>query len=138
MIKEEIKIEDLSKFLEELEEFSEIYNKITKKDSEYETIKYFYIKRNQQIRSLLCAIFVLCENEIIDENTKNIALKQLMNFFFIFNTTQQTSNRTDKIISSISYQVYNCVSANEFKMIFTEFLYEIEDYINTKDFKLLF
>lgn len=138
LIKEEIKIEELSRFLEKLEEFSENYNKITKKDSEYETIKYFNIKRNQQIRSLLCAIFVLYENKTIDENTRNKALKLLMNFFFIFNTTQQTSNRTDKIISLISYQVYNCISANEFKIIFTQFMYEIESYITTKDFKLMF
>lgn len=138
LIKEEITIEGLSDFLDKLEEFSKIYKKLTKKDSEYESIKYFDIKRNQQIRSLLCAIFVLCENKIIDEKTKNIALRQLMNFFFIFNTTQQTSNRTDKIISSISYQVYNCISFNEFKMIFTRFLYEIEAFITTKDYKLLF
>lgn len=138
LIKEEVKIEDLSRFLEKLEEFSRIYKEITKNESDYEVIKYFNIKRNQQIRSLVCAIFVLCENKIIDENIKKRALKQLLNFFFIFNTTQQTSNRTDKIISSISYQVYNCSTANEFKIIFTEFMYEIEMYITTKDFKLMF
>lgn len=138
LIKEEIKIEELSIFLEKLEEFSKIYTEITKKDSEYKAIKYFNIKRNQQIRSLVCAIFVLCKNQIIEEDVKEKALKELLNFFFIFNTTQQTSNRTDKDISAISYQVYNCKTANEFKIIFSEFLYEIENYIAKKDYKVMF
>lgn len=55
LIKEEIKIDDLSRFLDKLEEFSKAYKEITCKDSDCETIKYFNIKRNQQIRSLLCA-----------------------------------------------------------------------------------
>ena len=138
LIKEEIKIDDLSKFLDKLEEFSKAYKEITWKDSNYETIKYFNIKRNQQIRSLLCAIFVLNENNIIDEEIKEKSLIQLRNFFFIFNTTQQTSNKTDKIISAISYKVYNCKTTNEFKIVFSDFMYELESYIVQKDFKLLF
>lgn len=138
LIKEEIKIDDLSKFLDKLEEFSKVYKEITWKDSNYETIKYFNIKRNQQIRSLLCAIFVLNENNIIDEEIKEKSLLQLRNFFFIFNTTQQTSNKTDKIISAISYKVYNCKTTNEFKIVFSDFMYELESYIAQKDYKLLF
>lgn len=138
LIKEEIKIDDLSRFLDKLEEFSKAYKEITWKDSNYETIKYFNIKRNQQIRSLLCAIFVLNENNIIDEELKEKSLLQLRNFFFIFNTTQQTSNKTDKIISAISYKVYNCKTTNEFKIVFSDFMYELESYIVQKDYKLLF
>lgn len=138
LIKEEIKIDDLSRFLDKLEEFSEVYKEITWKDSSYESIKYFNIKRNQQIRSLLCAIFVLNGNGIIDEEVKEKSLLQLRNFFFIFNTTQQTSNKTDKIISAISYKVYNCKTSNEFKIVFSEFMYELESYIMQKDYKLLF
>lgn len=138
LIKEEIKIDDLSRFLDKLEEFSKAYKEITWKDSDCETIKYFNIKRNQQIRSLLCAIFVLNENNIIDEEIKEKSLLQLRNFFFIFNTTQQTSNKTDKIISAISYKVYNCETANEFKIVFSDFMYELESYILQKDYKLLF
>lgn len=138
LIKEEIKIEDLSRFLDKLEEFSNAYKEITCKDSNYETIKYFNIKRNQQIRSLLCAIFVLNENNIINEELKEKSLLQLRNFFFIFNTTQQTSNKTDKIISAISYKVYNCKTTNEFKIVFSDFMYELESYIVQKDYKLLF
>lgn len=138
LIKEEIKIDDLSRFLDKLEEFSKAYKEITWKVSNYETIKYFNIKRNQQIRSLLCAIFVLNENNIIDEELKEKSLLQLRNFFFIFNTTQQTSNKTDKIISAISYKVYNCKTTNEFKIVFSDFMYELESYIVQKDYKLLF
>lgn len=82
--------------------------------------------------------FVLNENNIIDEEIKEKSLLQLRNFFFIFNTTQQTSNKTDKIISAISYKVYNCETANEFKIVFSDFMYELESYILQKDYKLLF
>lgn len=138
LIKEKVRIEELSAFLERLEEFSEVYNTVIQKNSKYEAIRYFNIKRNQQIRSLLCAIFVLQKKEIISEQTKENALKQLMNFFFVFNTTQQTSNRTDKIISSISYKVYNCSREKEFKIIFSEFMYEIENFISQRDYKNMF
>lgn len=138
LIKEKVRIEELSTFLERLEEFSEVYNTVIQNNSKYEAIRYFNIKRNQQIRSLLCAIFVLQKKGVISEQTKESALKQLMNFFFIFNTTQQTSNRTDKIISSISYKVYNCNQEKEFKTIFSDFMYEIESFILQRDYKTMF
>lgn len=58
LIKEEIKIDDLSKFLDALESFSAVYKEVSMNDSNDSVIRYFDIKRNQQIRSLLCAIYV--------------------------------------------------------------------------------
>ena len=101
-------------------------------------IRYFNIKRNQQIRSLLCAIYGLYNKNIIDEQVKNQSLLQIRNFFFIFNTTQQTSNKTDKLISTISYKVYNCETQNEFKILFTDFMNVLYQYIENKDYKLFF
>lgn len=138
LIKEEIKIEDLSEFLDALESFSVVYKEISSNDSKDSVIRYFDIKRNQQIRSLLCAIYVLNSEGIINDYVKEKALLQLRNFFFIFNTTQQTSNRTDKIISSISFKIYNCKYENEFKILFSEFMYELETYILNKDYKVMF
>ena len=138
LIKVEIKIDDLSSFLDAFESFSVVYKEISNKDTKDSVIRYFDIKRNQQIRSLLCAIYVLNSEGIISDDVKEKALLQLRNFFFIFNTTQQTSNRTDKIISSISFDIYHCKNENEFKMLFSEFLYELEGYILNKDYKLMF
>ena len=138
LIKEEIKIDDLSKFLDAFESFSVVYKEISSNDPKDSVIRYFDIKRNQQIRSLLCAIYVLNSKGIINDDIKQKALLQLRNFFFIFNTTQQTSNRTDKIISSISFAIYNCKYENEFKILFSEFMYELETYISNKDYKLMF
>lgn len=138
LIKEEIKIDDLSSFLDAFESFSVVYKEISNKDPNDSVIRYFDIKRNQQIRSLLCAIYVLNSEEIISDDVKEKALLQLRNFFFIFNTTQQTSNRTDNIISSISFDIYHCKNENEFKILFSEFLYELEEYILNKDYKLMF
>lgn len=138
LIKEEIKIDDLSEFLNAFESFSVVYKEISSNDSKDSVIRYFDIKRNQQIRSLLCAIYVLNLKGIISDDVKKKALLQLRNFFFIFNTTQQTSNRTDKIISSISFEIYNCKYESEFKILFSEFMYELETYILNKDYKLMF
>lgn len=138
LIKEEIKIDDLSKFLDALESFSIVYKEISRNDSNDSVIRYFDVKRNQQIRSLLCAIYVLNSKGVITDNVKDEALMQIRNFFFIFNTTQQTSNRTDKIISSISFEIYNCKHENEFKMLFSEFMYELDEYILNKDYKSMF
>ncbi|WP_314393000.1 DUF262 domain-containing protein [Leptotrichia shahii] len=138
LIKEEIKIEDLSNFLNELEFFSKIYKEISQRDNNDSVIRYFNIKRNQQIRSLLCAIYGLYNKNIIDEQVKNQSLLQIRNFFFIFNTTQQTSNKTDKLISTISYKVYNCETQNEFKILFTDFMNTLYQYIENKDYKLFF
>ncbi len=138
LIKEEVKINDLNKFLEDLNSFSKIYQEISKPDTNDHIIKYFNIKRNQQIRALVCAILVLYKKEIIDQDIKDKALNEILNFFFIFNTTQQTSNRTDNIISNISYEVYNCTTNNRFKFIFSGFMHEIEKYINGKDYKSTF
>lgn len=138
LIKEEIKIDGLSEFLDALESFSIVYKKVSRNDLNDSVIRYFDIKRNQQIRSLLCAIYVLNSERIINDDVKEKALLQLRNFFFIFNTTQQNSNRTDKIISSISFKIYNCKNENEFKILFSEFMYEIGTYILNKDYKSMF
>ena len=138
LIKEEVKVADLSMFLNDLENFSEIYKSITKKDSTDKVIRYFNIKRNQQIRSVICAILTLREKGIINEKTAYISMEQLLNFFFIFNTTQQTSNKTDKVISSISYEIYHCRYDIEFKMLFSNFLYDIQTYLNDKNIEQMF
>ena len=138
LIKEEVKIDDLSEFLDALQSFSNGYKEITQNDSYDSVIRYFNVKRNQQIRSLLCAIYILNTEGIITEDVKNKALLQVRNFFFIFNTTQQTSNRTDKIISSISYEIYHCKYENEFKILFSKFMYELDTYIVGKDYKYMF
>lgn len=138
LIKEEVKIDDLSEFLDALQSFSNVYKEITQNDSYDSVIRYFNVKRNQQIRSLLCAIYILNTEGIITEDVKNKALLQVRNFFFIFNTTQQTSNRTDKIISSISYEIYHCKYENEFKILFSKFMYELDTYIVGKDYKYMF
>ncbi|OQC00477.1 MAG: hypothetical protein BWX78_01131 [Firmicutes bacterium ADurb.Bin099] len=138
LIKEEVGIGELNKFLLELEVFSKIYGRISKDDLSDEVIRYFNIKGNQQIRSLLCAIFVLHDRNIINEDVKKKALKQILNFFFIFNVTQQTSNRIEKIISGISYGLYHCKSENQFKMLFSEFMYTLKDFISNKNYKAMF
>ena len=128
----------LEEFLEDLEKFSGVYKRMTKGDKDFKLIEYFHIKGNKQIRPLICAIDTLFMKNIINESVRNQSMEQLVNFFFLFNTTQQTSNRTDKIISSFSYGVYRCETVNEFKIIFTELLILLQNFIIDKNFKELF
>lgn len=105
LIKDEIEIDNLGKFLNDLLEFSEIYKKLVTDSNDNSVLKYFKIKNNSQIRSLICAIYTLQNRNIISADIVDEVLKQIRNFFFIFNVTRQTSNKTDKLISNISYQV---------------------------------
>ena len=135
LIKDEIEIDNLGKFLNDLLEFSEIYNKLVTDSNDNSVLKYFKIKNNSQIRSLICAIYTLQNRNIISGDIVEEVLKQIRNFFFIFNVTRQTSNKTDKLISNISYQVYSCQYEVEFKFIFSDFLYKCNDYIKNRNYK---
>ena len=93
LIKEEIDINKLSDFLKDLLEFSKIYKTLFLNPQDNDVLRYFKIKNNKQIRSLISAIYYLNEKSIIQNNVMDKALKQLRNFYFIFNVSRQTSNK---------------------------------------------
>lgn len=134
LIKEEIEINNLSQLLIDLEEFTESYMEIHKNELKNPAIEYFEIKRNQQIRSLLTAILIKRKTEIITEEVYNTAITNLRNFFFIFNAMQQTSNKTDKTISDLSFSIYKCSTETEFKMIMTDFFLKMSKFIERDNF----
>lgn len=138
LIKEEIPIEGLSTFLNDLHEYSQSYSIITDNYSNNLVIEYFNIKRNQQIRSLLAAIHIFLIRNIISEDTYDRAFITLRNFFFIFNATQQTSNRIDKMISDVAYEVYHSRSEIDFKFIMSDFFFKIAEFINRENFNSIF
>ena len=125
LIKEEIEINNLSKLLIDLEEFTESYMEIHENAYKNSAIEYFEIKRNQQIRSLLTAILIKSKKGIISGDIYNKTIENLRNFFFIFNAMQQTSNKTDKTISDLSFSIYKCSTETEFKMVMTDFFLKI-------------
>lgn len=138
LIKEEVPIDDLAKFLEDLFEYSKSYSSITDTNSIDPTIEYFNIKRNQQVRSMLAAIHVLYSRGIIPEKVYYDTFLNLRNFFFIFNATQQTSNRIDKQISEAAYELYQSKSEIDFKFIMSEFFLKIAYFINKENFDSIF
>jgi hypothetical protein len=139
LIKDEIRIEDLSSLLDSLYEYSNAYKRVTTPSIENEFIDYFDIKRNKQIRSLLAAVEVIFDKEIIDESIKLTVYRNLRNYFFIFNVCSHTSNKTDKIVSKASYDIYHCNTQNHFKMLITKFFFELEKMIsNDENMKSMF
>lgn len=139
LIKDEIRIEDLSILLDSLYEYSNAYKKVTTPSIENEYIDYFDIKRNKQIRSLLAAVEVIFTKGIIDESIKLAVYRNLRNYFFIFNVCSHTSNKTDKIVSKASYDIYHCNTKNHFKMLFTKFFFDLEKMIsNDKNMRSMF
>ncbi len=138
LIKEEVEIVDLAEFLEDLSEYSEAYSSITDTNSTDPTIEYFNIKRNQQVRSMLAAIRVLFCRRIISEKVYYDTFLNLRNFFFIFNATQQTSNRIDKMTSDAAYELYHSKSEIDFKFIMNEFFLRISEFINKDNFDSIF
>lgn len=133
LIKDEIRIEDLSILLDSLYEYSNAYKKVTTPSIENEYIDYFDIKRNKQIRSLLAAVEVIFTKGIIDESIKLAVYRNLRNYFFIFNVCSHTSNKTDKIVSKASYDIYHCNTKNHFKMLFTKFFFDLEKMISNDE-----
>ncbi len=134
LIKEEIKIEALSKMLNDFDEFSKIYIDVNEKDTDNTTIEYFNIKRNQQIRALLTAILLKEREGIITQDEREKAFYTLRNFFFIFNGMQKTSNFIDKLLNQYNYSIYHCHKNVEFKMHISELFFKLGRFINKEDF----
>ncbi|MGL5613848.1 DUF262 domain-containing protein [Cetobacterium sp.] len=133
LIKSEIKINDINKFLDDLLEFSSSYKEISKKDETNIYIRYFNIKRNQQIRTLITALHIKLYKFFDLPDKYEAVLKELRNLFFIFNLTKQTSNTTDKLITDFSYKIYHSSTINELKIIITELLLKLKGMISYKN-----
>lgn len=135
LFKEEIKIDDMSCFLDDLHRFSSLYAQATDKNTLDNNIKYFNLKNNKQIRSLLTSILESYNKKIVDEDVKNKTLKNLRNFFMIFNASRETSNRTDNLIKNAAYAIYNSESELEFKIEISSLFYELNNLISYDQFK---
>lgn len=135
LFKEEIKIDDMSNFLDDLHRFSGLYEQATDKNTSDNNIKYFNLKNNKQIRSLLTSILEIHSKGTIDEIVKEKTLENLRNFFLIFNASRETSNRTDNVIKNAAYAVYNSKSELEYKIEISSLFYELKNLISFDQFK---
>lgn len=129
LIKNEIRIVNIGKLLDDLLEFSQSYKDILKDDTNI-YVKYFNIKRNQQIRTLITALHIKLYKNYALYDKYNETLRELRNIFFIFNLTKQTSNKTDKLITNFSYRIYNTETLNELKIVITELLLKLNEMIS--------
>lgn len=135
LFKEEIKIDEMSSFLNDLHRFASLYAQITDKNTKDNYIKYFNLKNNKQIRSLLTSIFEVFHKGIIDISVKDATLKNLRNFFVIFNASRETSNRTDTAIKNATYAIYHSKSDVEYKVEISNLFYELSNLVNYEHFK---
>ncbi|NHC21535.1 hypothetical protein, partial [Bacillus sp. MM2020_4] len=119
----------------DLHRFSSLYAKATDKNTSDKYIKYFNLKNNKQIRSLLTSILEAYHKSIIDEVIKDSTLKNLRNFFLIFNASRETSNRTDSSIRNAAYAIYNANSEVEFKVEISNLLHELSSLVAYEHFK---
>lgn len=130
LIKEEVSLEELSKFLDDLVEYSRAYAIVTSENNNAD-IEYFDIKRNQQVRSLLAAIEVLYKREVITEEDCKTCFHNLRNFFFLFHSCSYTSNKTDKAIANAAFDVYHTKSEMDFKYIISDVFEELSKFISS-------
>ncbi|MDD4354052.1 MAG: DUF262 domain-containing protein [Candidatus Nanoarchaeia archaeon] len=133
LMKDEIHISDLSQLLNELCEYSIVYKQISLNEIQNVDIDYFNIKNNKQIRPLICSLYILLKNKIISELHFIKSLKNLRNFFFLFNVYGETSNRTDSIISNSSFKLYKVKSLNHFKMLINNLFVGLSSYLPSSD-----
>lgn len=133
LVRSEIKIKDLKKFLDDFLEFSYSYKEIIDEEERNTYLKYFKIKRNKQIKTLITALYIKLYKEFNQPEKYNDVLKQLRNIFFIFNLTKQTSNKTEKIITDFSYKIYYSETLNEIKIIITDLLLKLNEMISSTE-----
>lgn len=134
LFKEEIPFTEMSHFLDDLYAFSKIYAEINEKENNDKSIEYFNIKNNKQIKSLLSSIIHLEKSEVIDKETKEKTFINLRNFFFIFNASQNTSNRTDNYVKNAAYSIYHCQTIVQYKFEISKLFYEISRLIDKNNF----
>ena len=130
LIKEEVPLENLSRFLDDLVEYSSAYAIIASKNDDTD-IEYFDIKRNYQVRSLLAAIEVLYKREMITEDDCKTCFHNLRNFFFLFHSCSYTSNKTDKAIANAAFDVYHTKSEMDFKYVISDVFRELSKFISS-------
>lgn len=135
LIKENIKIEDLDNLLKNLINYSYSYRIIYNKNNENHYIKYFDITRNQQIRSVLAALHKKIIVDFDDKDLYEKVLKELRNYFFIYNLTKQPSNKINNIITDFAYKIYNVEEKVELIIQISSMFYTLNKYIpNTESF----
>lgn len=101
--------------------------------SENNVIEYFNIKRNQQVRPLLSAIYLQYKRELISQEILEKTFVLVRNYFFIFNTYRLSSNKMEKLISRLSYDLYHSETSIEFIMYMTQFFFEVKDILPSGD-----
>lgn len=138
LIKEEVPVDSLSDFLYNLNEYTDIFVEISDPDTTDHVIEYFNIKRNQQVKPLLSAILLKKKQGVIDENLRVESFKMIRNYFFAFNTFRLSSNRMEKLISNLSYDLYHSSFPVEFKFYISRFFYEAGKILPDGDIKNTF
>lgn len=129
LIKESVKIDEIGSLLNNLVEYASSYKVIYSKNNENHYIKYFDIKRNQQIRSILAALHKKLIVEFKDNSLFEKTLKELRNYFLLFNLTKQTSNKIDSIITDFAYKIYNADEKMELKICISAMFYTLNKHI---------
>ena len=124
LIKEEVPVDNLSDFLYNLDEYADVFVEISDKDTDDHIVEYFNIKRNQQVKPLLSAIALKEKRGVIDAELKVKSFKMLRNYFFAFNTFRLSSNRMEKLVANLSYDIYHASFPAEFKLYLSRFFYE--------------
>ena len=127
LIKQEIKIKDLPLLLDDLLLFSKSYNVVSNNTANNRYIKYFDYKRNKQVRSLISALHLRLKDS---EEMYDKVLKQLRNFFLIFNLAGLSSNKTDKIISTAARNVYLSETIPELKIMISQLFHKLSPLIS--------
>lgn len=133
LIKENIEVTTLSSFLDDLHEYSIIYNQVALNEIKSNAMVYFNIKSNKQIRPLICSIYFLLKKGIINDVDFRKIVLNLRNFFFMYNIYGVTSNRIDSTISGYAYSFYRVSNPKYFKILASKMFYDLNEFLPTTD-----
>lgn len=108
---------------------------ISKSDIKKEiyVFKYFQIKKNKQIRSLLLSLKIKLVCKEINQTQYCDFITDILKFFIGFNLSQHSSNKIDSYISEFSHGIYRAANYAEVKLNMTLLFTKLNDYYPSKE-----
>lgn len=97
---------------------------------ESDVYEYFKLKRNKQVRSVLLALKIKYEEEILAKKKYEDLLILLRNFYVTFNLDNGISNKIDNDIYVLANEIYKAIEENKIEYEVIKFLMKFSTYFN--------
>ena len=127
---------ELSHFFDFFIDGAEYYYRIDSvkgDDVEKEVYEYFKLKRNKQVRSVLLALKMKCEEKVLNTDSYHQYLILLRNFWVTFNLDNGSSNRIDGDVYILSHDIFKSEEERRIQYTILKFLKKYSSYYDKEN-----